>query len=421
MSISVNISNTSQRAKVSYCLFLFLSCIFMYVNLLRDIAPQRTNLVLGGLLIIIMFLMIRKVKEYFIVILFTIGEIITLVYCDDMFQNIDVFANALFVVELLLIIRHSEFVDELLLAVRAIKPFIKAAIYVYPAYILLLLLLPECWTLKDVWDGTYFTVFTAPQAVAANSCMYIALALFYCRAYSRNWYLMIGVILCVGVIVLSGVRVFVISAVVLLYYSVKVYFKKKRTQKWIGITIAALSAAAIASSNTFQMKMDNALKMQSVSGFTFIDALTNSRTIFWRNDLVAYFTSLDPLSIIFGKGHDFVYRINEMNAGYPFWAHNDFIQMLIGQGLVGLGIYLWLLCSFTGKLKAYLDTKIDLLLALLYLFAVPFLSGALVYPNYCLSFIYLLTFFVVGRRISVNNASIGKGEIYNEDFSHNFG
>lgn len=80
------------------------------------------------------------------------------------------------------------------------------------------------------------------------------------------------------------------------------------------------------------------------SYFDFWGTLTSGRTVFWKADLDNFF-SQPVMNRLFGNGYNFVYNVNKKYFGNAIWAHNDFIQILLTYGYLGLIIYVFLIAS----------------------------------------------------------------------------
>ena len=67
---------------------------------------------------------------------------------------------------------------------------------------------------------------------------------------------------------------------------------------------------------------------------------TSGRSIFWVADMKAYFDS-PFINQLLGSGFNFVYDVNKQAINNTIWAHNDFINILLNFGLVGLIVYIY--------------------------------------------------------------------------------
>lgn len=89
------------------------------------------------------------------------------------------------------------------------------------------------------------------------------------------------------------------------------------------------------------------------SYFDFLGTITNGRSYIWTTDLDYYFNA-DLLSIVFGSGYDKIYELSFISRlGDAVYAHNDFINVLVVNGVTGFLLYtlpvVALLKSFRNK------------------------------------------------------------------------
>lgn len=76
---------------------------------------------------------------------------------------------------------------------------------------------------------------------------------------------------------------------------------------------------------------------------------TSGRSHFWKYDIEA-FNELSILKKMIGNGFDFVYYINLTKVNLSIWAHNDFINVLMNFGYIGLILYLYVFFDFSLKI-----------------------------------------------------------------------
>lgn len=76
---------------------------------------------------------------------------------------------------------------------------------------------------------------------------------------------------------------------------------------------------------------------------------TSSRSLFWEADLKAYLNS-NLIGKLFGLGFNFVYDINYIAVNSKIYAHNDYINILLNFGALGLIIYIYLYIKMIKKI-----------------------------------------------------------------------
>ncbi len=120
--------------------------------------------------------------------------------------------------------------------------------------------------------------------------------------------------------------------------------------------------------------------------------LTSGRSVFWDVDIEAY-KNFDIGKLLFGNGFNYVYDVNNAARHGYIWAHNDFINLLLGFGAIGTIIYVTCIVAlivfvlYRGKCK--IPTAIVFLIAMIW-FANAMLNMFYTYFCACASFPLLL-------------------------------
>ena len=131
---------------------------------------------------------------------------------------------------------------------------------------------------------------------------------------------------------------------VVLYY----FFENKRNFYYSLIPTALILVLIVISSsimNRFINSLDYAGNSLS-NYYDFWGVLTSGRFVFWMDMLKAYWNTDWPHKL-FGNGFHFVYTVRN------FWAHNDFIQILLTFGTTGLMMYLWTIRGMVNKIMVH--------------------------------------------------------------------
>lgn len=128
-----------------------------------------------------------------------------------------------------------------------------------------------------------------------------------------------------------------------------------------------------------------------------VSSITNGRSEFWSYDLKA-FSQFNILEMLFGKGFDFIYRLNQRAYGLTIYAHNDLINFLVCLGMFGTMIYFYNWMSFTlcTQNETYSGYKLELstkLLYMLYVWAPMLLNGMFAYQHYVYSCVLLSVYY----------------------------
>lgn len=145
-------------------------------------------------------------------------------------------------------------------------------------------------------------------------------------------------------ICMCGARTYLAIYIVLFLCILYLNCKKKSTFYLMLIPLAICILLLIKISPVGQKIMSTA-----TDGYNgFLATLTSGRSKFWYYDVKSFF-DLNFLQQFVGNGFDFVYNVNMKYVKLNIWAHNDFINLLMNFGYIGLILYLKVLINFFKK------------------------------------------------------------------------
>ena len=99
---------------------------------------------------------------------------------------------------------------------------------------------------------------------------------------------------------------------------------------------------------------------------------------------------------LFGQGYNFVYYVNKKAIDAYIYAHNDYLNILIANGVVGLLIYIVALMDFIVQTVKRQKVKFAAVLLSVFIFAFnAFFNGEYNYPAATLSIMFL--FLILGK------------------------
>lgn len=122
--------------------------------------------------------------------------------------------------------------------------------------------------------------------------------------------------------------------------AVNLYYVIKNKKYYLGVLgiMAALCVMIILDSSMGQKIVDS---FRTSTYRSQLSIFTNGRAVFWLRDLEAYLDQ-STSKLLFGCGFNFIRIINGAVLGTSergLWAHNDFLQVLITNGVVGFCVY----------------------------------------------------------------------------------
>lgn len=135
---------------------------------------------------------------------------------------------------------------------------------------------------------------------------------------------------------------------------------------------------------------------EQVGNFDVIGSFTSGRTVFWAMDLEA-FKNASIFRKIVGHGYNLVYYINKRAIDAYIYAHNDFLNVLLANGILGLFIYLQTFVRFVIRTvkRQNINFRVLILVIIIFMFN-AFFNGQYNYPAATLSMIFV--FSALGRK-----------------------
>ncbi len=191
----------------------------------------------------------------------------------------------------------------------------------------------------------------------------------------------------------------VIEFLILKNYKIKVstsglFFKEKMfflaiLLMFIGIVL--FGGVSIIKKTSIYSKMQNTISSQNFD---------NGRGNLRKTD-IAYFNLENNYNKIFGCGAETTYIIHAKYNNMNIWSHNDFFQILISFGILGLLLYLYCLIKFCFSVNVKFISKVLILLLLLF---VAFYNGLYIHQRFIVSLIFFtLSVFEKREKIDYND------------------
>lgn len=201
---------------------------------------------------------------------------------------------------------------------------------------------------------------------------------------------LLPLLICSYVIFNSTSRTYLIMLLVLL---IVFYYRWLNNKLYFYISIIPLLflfVCLVASSD-----MANYFEYKQVGNFDTLGSVTSGRTVFWEADL-RLFQSGSTVEKLFGHGFNAVYYANASVIAL-IYAHNDFLNVILSTGIVGLTIYFRAFIYFMKTIVKYAHTGISLLIVISFLFIFnAFFNGQYNYPAATISMLYLYMYLKEG-------------------------
>lgn len=192
----------------------------------------------------------------------------------------------------------------------------------------------------------------------------------------------------------SGARTFLIPVAVLLLSGVFIKVKNKKMRA--GICVVLIAAFIVFLKNSSMMDKFYFTANNKYAS-NFLSSITNGRSDFWLFDLKTFF-NYNLWEMLFGKGFDYIYRLNKTAYGLPIYAHNDLINFLVCVGSFGTLVYFsnWVSFTIRTQKETYSKEKLEYSTKILfttYVWAPMLLNGMFAYQHYVYSCVLLSIFY----------------------------
>ena len=199
------------------------------------------------------------------------------------------------------------------------------------------------------WNGRVFQSFSGTTFRLAPSAMLIMGVSLLLIVYFKHKYIWLSFLPFLSII-LGSSRTYMAVGIILMM--LVLYFGIRNKVTYLGVLVIFGILAAV-------IIMNSAMGDKILGGFEYnpyqdpLSQFTSGRSDFWVKNMEA-FAKQPFLNKVFGCGYNFV-RLQTMTENNPegLWAHNDFIQVLLTFGYVGLVTYLALVWALFKRLFAH--------------------------------------------------------------------
>lgn len=229
--------------------------------------------------------------------------------------------------------------------------YVAGVVLLYTLVLTVSIFMPSSYAASEAggWgDGAYFrSISGSPNRVGPASVFIFVLIIFLLKLGYRKLFALPALPLLYGFFMGGSRTYFVLglcTAVILAY----VLINNKRLF-FLSLIPMGLAAVVLVSQSSMMDKLLATFK-PGTDPVVFWQKLTNTRSIFWVEQLKLFFAS-PVLKQIFGNGVNFTWH------QYGLWAHSDFIEILCSYGYLGLlnylGLMVYSIYTFTKKNKNF--------------------------------------------------------------------
>lgn len=231
----------------------------------------------------------------------------------------------------------SSNMDDFARAAKRGQQMLKAVLWFWSTVTAISFFLPFCY--KTGWSGgSYFTSFTSDSfEIAPVAMLMLAVNILLFRIDGNKRSALLLAIVPVACALMAGTRTYLVVIVLEFVLLCRMVIKNKRTFAISVVAVIAAFVALVTVTNVGQKFESAMLNTDDIA--VFLDVFTNGRSEFWAIDMEAFFDS-SPFCVLFGHGFSFVYDLNQQAMGVRLYAHNDFINVLLSFGAIGMVVYL---------------------------------------------------------------------------------
>ena len=236
--------------------------------------------------------------------------------------------------------------------------------------------------------GAYRGFMVTSHSMASTMILGMALLLLY----PKNKFHVIAVLLETLILFATEARTFMLPLAVLLYFELRLWVRDGKRRKFIIVCFMILVVLVLpytGMAKKFVETLNNPYAVDWLSG------LTNFRSTLWEGDICRFMT--EPMYYkLFGNGFSYTYELHNELYGMKIWSHNDFFNLLIAVGVVGVICYLYILCSTIRRLHREHQSLFYTMLFSGMIFGTAFFNGFYLY----IALVFAFTILAISPNIT---------------------
>lgn len=273
---------------------------------------------------------LRYTRTQFIMLMITIIiHIIALAYTDFPLVNFNTLFYFLLWVCIYLFFAKCK--DKVVNIMHNSDSYIKGVLWFWTVLVGMSALLPSS------YDNHYFISFTGTSFRLMPATLIVTALAMYMAVHTKDKRYNLFLLLPTYTAFMNSSRTYFVIYLVFMLMYLYMHFRSKR-KFYLMLLPLCVVVLLLMSVTGIADKLNSTIYNEN-SYFDFWGTITNGRTVFWKWDLEAFF-DLPFLQQFVGNGFNFVYEVNGAQMTV-IWAHNDFINLLMNFGYLGVIIYLW--------------------------------------------------------------------------------
>lgn len=237
------------------------------------------------------------------------------------------------------------------------------------------------------WDGTYFAgTYDNPHSFTYSMILLIVVNT-YLYNLSRKKHIYILQIVPMVTFLYTGARTPAIcgTLILILINSKKIFQLKRLYKKILLVVVVGLIIIVI---KTHVEIFGNIPIIQKFLMTEEGGNILSGRDVFW-NGLITYLLNSSWKKTLLGSGILYSMYINYCNVGNSIWSHNDFIDIIISFGILGLMVYVGCLIKYFYSLVYRSKDKAKIFLILIIFILLEYFNGTINYNNFFVVFFFV--------------------------------
>lgn len=354
--------------------------IFSPISILIQGIPILNNINKIFICLLIIFLLLILIKdkfqknEVFLVFFGLTSWIFSVIYINTNYLKFnDIFYLILWILLFLFLSKHFR---EFVIFLYNNSKKIKSVIFIWLFLVLFSFLFNSSYY-SEWGTDLYFKSFADNAFRFAGTGLFVTVLICLYSKISNNKKILILNGFTLYFVAQSGSRTYLL----LLLLFIMFYFFENVNKKAILFIfpIICIGGFVLLSNSNIVNKINYVSYSGKVNNKSILATVTSGRTDFWLIDIQAY-NELNIFNKFVGNGITYSIQVNSEKYNFSIQAHNDYLNILLGYGILGLISYLGLFIHFIKNLKNnFKIKKIALIYFLVLYFFNAFFNGVLYY------------------------------------------
>lgn len=254
------------------------------------------------------------------------------------------------------------------------------------------------------WQGTFFRgTNSMPHTLSYLMLATMIFGIIYIIYTHKKWFLVMFLVPSYCIFA-SGARVSLILAILLIAILLSYVMTEK--EKNLIIKAFKILPPVIILLFLLRNKILNSNLMAKITTRITSGNSTAGRIYIWSDLLKHYLYDSSIIQYFWGQGDDktYYFNLNNIRVGVEVWAHNDFMQIIIGKGFIGFFMYIIALLNYI-KTLIRRSGNIYTLAIIVFIIVAAVLNGFYSYRdiNMCIPFLMIINEKLSYKRKKTND------------------